>query len=200
MTYRNPEDCRAYHKKHYKMNRIQEVRKNKRNRDSTREYINQYRIDKPCTDCNQKLSYWQLEFDHVRGEKVYNVCSMPGQFGIDKIKDEIAKCDIVCVNCHAMRTWMRRMLTKSSRNFHYTNVRKLIDIKESLPCNDCNKHFRYFQMQFDHLPQFVKSFNLGIANVVGKEWNEIQQEINKCELVCGNCHTTRTHTRKRGVA
>lgn len=49
-----------------------------------------------------------MDYDHVRGEKVSNVGDMAQEaYGIIAIEAEIAKCDLVCANCHRLRTWLR---------------------------------------------------------------------------------------------
>ena len=51
-------------------------------------------------------------------------------------------------------------------------------------------------LEFDHLPQYQKSFS--IANAVSgstRSWSAIQKEIAKCEIVCSNCHQIRTMER-----
>lgn len=50
-----------------------------------------------------------MDFDHVRGEKSYDVSKMVQlAFGLETIKFEIGKCDLVCANCHRVRTELRR--------------------------------------------------------------------------------------------
>jgi hypothetical protein len=47
--------------------------------------------------------------DHVRGEKVGNVAKLIGHYcGWDDLLDEIAKCEVVCSNCHRERTHQRK--------------------------------------------------------------------------------------------
>jgi hypothetical protein len=60
---------------------------------------------------------------------------------------------------------------------------------------DCGGTFRYWQMDFDHLRD--KSFNIGESARV-KELEQVKKEIEKCELVCANCHRTRTFNRNWG--
>lgn len=62
--------------------------------------------DKPCIDCRGIFHRWQMDFDHVRGNKKFNVCQ-PGSRSIQTVIDEIAKCDLVCANCHRDRTHKR---------------------------------------------------------------------------------------------
>jgi hypothetical protein len=62
---------------------------------------------KPCTDCGGIFHQAAMEFDHIpgRGPKLFNL----GQSdrSVEAVKAEIAKCDIVCANCHRIRTWNR---------------------------------------------------------------------------------------------
>lgn len=61
-----------------------------------------------CVDCG--FDDWRiLEFDHRPGTiRIKCVGTLICTLGtIQKLKDEIAKCDIVCPNCHALRTFER---------------------------------------------------------------------------------------------
>lgn len=61
--------------------------------------------DVPCYDCEIKYPPYVMSFDHVRGKKLFGIATAiqkPSR-SIKRLEDEIAKCDIVCLNCHAMR-------------------------------------------------------------------------------------------------
>ena len=60
--------------------------------------------DVPCADCGVRYPFWIMQFDHVRGEKLF-VLSSTSSRALQKVKDEIAKCDVVCANCHRIRTY-----------------------------------------------------------------------------------------------
>lgn len=49
-----------------------------------------------------------MDFDHVRGRKLFNVAV--GAFNVteEKLLVEIDKCDVVCANCHRQRTHERQ--------------------------------------------------------------------------------------------
>ncbi|CAB4124068.1 hypothetical protein UFOVP45_139 [uncultured Caudovirales phage] len=70
------------------------------------------------------------------------------------------------------------------------------DVKECNPCVDCGKFFNYYVMQFDHLPQFEKKFNLARFHSHTLDLDIVNEEISKCDLVCANCHAERTHIRR----
>ena len=61
----------------------------------------------PCVDCGNFYHPCVMDFDHVRGDKFRNLAAMSG-FPETVILDEIAKCDLVCANCHRMRTHRRK--------------------------------------------------------------------------------------------
>jgi hypothetical protein len=56
-----------------------------------------------CADCGYAEHFAALEFDHVEGGKVANVSALVGKRW-DVIEAEIAKCEVVCANCHRIRT------------------------------------------------------------------------------------------------
>jgi hypothetical protein len=52
-----------------------------------------------------------MDFDHRPDEaKLFTISHGKGQYGEEKILAEIAKCDVVCANCHRLRTFGRTML------------------------------------------------------------------------------------------
>lgn len=64
----------------------------------------------PCMDCATIFKPWQMQFDHrVPSEKSFNIATMvQRRMPLDLILKEIGKCDLVCSNCHAHRTYRRR--------------------------------------------------------------------------------------------
>jgi hypothetical protein len=77
-------------------------------RRTAREYIAEVKAKAVCVDCGGKFPPCVYHFDHVpeRGPKLFNLGS--GDYSIETVQAEIAKCDIVCANCHAIRTWITR--------------------------------------------------------------------------------------------
>lgn len=66
-------------------------------------------------------------------------------------------------------------------------------LKEGKPCMDCGGTFPLCAMEFDHRPGEVKRFN--ISNSANRAVRTVLKEIEKCDLVCANCHRIRTHNR-----
>lgn len=61
----------------------------------------------PCMDCKNVFPPECMDFDHVRGKKLFNVSKMVGR-SLTTFYAEIAKCELVCANCHRTRTRRRQ--------------------------------------------------------------------------------------------
>ena len=63
--------------------------------------------NKPCIDCGIKYDPWVMDFDHL-ANKEFTISDKSAQgYSIKKLLAEIAKCDVVCSNCHRIRTHKR---------------------------------------------------------------------------------------------
>ncbi len=73
------------------------------------QYLRDLKTKTPCVDCGINYPYYVMDFDHVRGVKHANVMELVSTLSKKRIDQEIAKCEIVCSNCHRIRTHMRRI-------------------------------------------------------------------------------------------
>ncbi len=80
------------------------IKKNIR-RQKCREFYNDLK-NGPCTDCGNKFHPVAMQWDHIGTDKEYSVSSIR-TWGREAILREIAKCELVCANCHAVRTFLR---------------------------------------------------------------------------------------------
>lgn len=63
---------------------------------------------KPCSDCKKRYPWYVMDFDHCRAVKHFNLSAVTSHYrGVEKVQAEIAKCDVVCSNCHRIRTFTR---------------------------------------------------------------------------------------------
>ena len=74
-------------------------------------------------------------------------------------------------------------------------TRQAIIEEKSRPCMDCGKQYPSYVMDFDHVRGEKKT-------EVGKMYNKtdlgtVRAEMDKCDVVCSNCHRERTHVRKQ---
>lgn len=59
----------------------------------------------PCMDCGQSFPPYVMDFDHREPEKKRDhVGRMVAYATLADLLEEISKCDIVCANCHRVRT------------------------------------------------------------------------------------------------
>jgi hypothetical protein len=68
----------------------------------------------PCTDCGRVLAPVAMDFDHIHDDKIEGIAQM-WSWGRAKVLEELAKCKLVCANCHRERTVTR--LKSGSRAF-----------------------------------------------------------------------------------
>jgi len=81
----------------------------KRWQNKRRELLSKLK-DKPCADCGLKYPTWVMEFDHVTGIKSDGVGNLFARGkSLARILAEIAKCEVVCANCHRERTYLRQL-------------------------------------------------------------------------------------------
>jgi hypothetical protein len=58
----------------------------------------------PCADCGNSYPPYVMDFHHVRGKKMKNVSQLISQTSSEILLAEIYKCDVLCANCHRIRT------------------------------------------------------------------------------------------------
>lgn len=105
------EDQRKYHKQYYLDHKDEYIaRANARRAEqySARQALIREAKDKPCADCGVKYPYYVMQFDH-RGDKLFHIASFSITGRLAVLLAEIAKCDVVCANCHAERTHQQRL-------------------------------------------------------------------------------------------
>jgi len=100
-------------RKHYRNNKaayiVRNVRRTKEERKRQAQVVFDLKDGKQCVDCGVPYRAWQLQFDHPPGaHKIGDVASIVGNVSETRLMSEIAKCDLVCANCHADRTYKRR--------------------------------------------------------------------------------------------
>lgn len=94
-----------YMRDYVRANRDRLAAYNRERRDDRQEILDRLK-DVPCVDCTGRFPAVCMDFDHVRGEKSFSV-SRAGTRGLDSVLAEIAKCEVVCANCHRIRTARR---------------------------------------------------------------------------------------------
>lgn len=116
-----------------------------------------------------------------------------------------------CIHCgNPIPPYGRKFCgTKCSRHYWVTNNRdrvrhnrmttpKFLEIKgivdklKSSPCSDCGNCYDPYCMDFDHRDQSTKIDSVATMVLSVRDLDRILKEIEKCDLVCSNCHRLRT--------
>ena len=104
MPYKNPKDKKKYrkewHRENYYKYAEEHRRKVARRRKKLRKFLSDYKENSKCEICEED-TVCCLEFHHVDGAKEIDISKAPAYgWSIERILDEIAKCRILCSNCH----------------------------------------------------------------------------------------------------
>jgi 5-methylcytosine-specific restriction endonuclease McrA len=101
------------------------------------EYYRGIKEGKQCLDCKQYFDRRQLQFDHIKekGDKIGCVANMINTHPLNEVQNEIAKCELVCGNCHTKRTAKRRNLEVSFNEYGTAHVSVSFTTKLIIPDN-----------------------------------------------------------------
>ena len=214
------ECARQASRKYYLLDRAKHIARvalNKsRYRARNRDFVRAILAQSSCTDCGM-TDFAVLEFDHRADvRKVGNVSGLVSRaVSRRSMEAEIAKCDIVCANCHRRRTATRASWAKlgghapielpvlpkrghpeyeriksvrSSIARRLRNRAYLLEYLREHPCALCGEPDPVV-LDFDHLRDKVGHVTF-IANASGKA--NVIADMSKCRVLCANCH--RRHT------
>lgn len=109
---RNPdrikETKRSYRRRHADAIRKADREHAVKTRADRRAWLDAYKVAQGCVDCGYDAHPRALDFDHIGTDKVGDVGRLAhSRIAWDRLLAEIAKCEVVCANCHRIRTWRR---------------------------------------------------------------------------------------------
>ncbi len=148
--------------------------------------------NKQCVDCGENNPLF-LENDHVLNNKyksstgkTLNVNQVPLCF----IREELKKCEQVCIFCHRKRTASRRPQPKMTRNRIFINNLK----KRISGCTNCgySDDEHPFLFDFDHLNSSQKKATIGSLVAGGYSLKILKAELVKTQFLCCKCHLLKT--------
>jgi hypothetical protein len=105
---------RAWFKTYYEADRSSQIRRSKLSAKRARARLSAI-LDNmkacPCADCGLSFPPYVMDFDHPEGSnKAGNIADMKrlNKCSAQVVIDEASKCDVVCANCHRIRTFDRK--------------------------------------------------------------------------------------------
>jgi len=204
-------DQRPFNVRYYAAHRAQEIERVRVRQAATLEFLRELRRV-PCADCRRNFEPYQMDFDHRDPtKKSFNLTSSRAMLkNRQRLLEEIAKCDIVCANCHAIRTYaqtgrraeqrrasgaLKDTSRRRSQRLRALQIRDFLLGLRQHACVDCSQRLPPYVMEFDHRNPDEKRF------LVARSWSRtkagILDEAAKCDVVCPNCHRERTFHRRQ---
>lgn len=117
----NGKQSKRYYKKHKAKHKEKTKKQKLEIQTRNRRFLWNYLEEHPCIDCGYSNPI-ALEFDHVRGKKIAALSQLASDcWSLEKIKEEISKCEVRCANCHRIKTanqlnWYKNINKGSSPN------------------------------------------------------------------------------------
>jgi hypothetical protein len=198
---------------HYLANHAAYIERNRRNTPGQRlrnaSIVLEHLLVHPCVQCGERDPV-VLEFNHKDpGAKSANVADLvQSGCSVQRLRDEIVKCEVLCANCHQRFTSNARsahyrrgaasISTCSTRSFRAAadarNHQLVLQVLSGARCVDCAESDPVV-LQFDH----VRDKADHISWLVGSGCSPLRlaRELSKCEIRCANCHR-RVTARARG--
>lgn len=99
-----PRSDPGYFRAWYAQNRATELARLKAHRDSRRRFVDAVKLTAGCIDCGYREHPAALDFDHVGDDKTDHVGRLRSRASWIRLVAEIDKCEVVCANCHRIRT------------------------------------------------------------------------------------------------
>ena len=103
-------DCRREYDRRYYAERGKTARLARMRvwRSAARAWMDDLKVGRPCADCGGTFPVYVMHWDHLPGHlKVGEISAMVGNRSREIVLDELKKCELVCANCHVMRTVVR---------------------------------------------------------------------------------------------
>lgn len=150
----------------------------------------------PCIECGE-TNLKVLEFDHIdTSSKVANVTALRS---IEKMNLEAKKCQILCRMCHtkkSVETMKEKFKNYEKNDIIKRNQDHVKNIKLKInKCTNCDKKVSDYIPEcfdFDHIDPTTKFMD--VSDMVSSKYciKKIDNEIQKCQLLCGYCHKLKT--------
>jgi hypothetical protein len=139
-----------------------------------------------CECCGEN-NFFKLEFHHLDSEKKeFNINELKsGRWSI--IELEIKKCILVCRNCHTEIHYNDVIENRSN-----INKKTFLEFKNEFKCEKCGYNKNTCSLDFHHIDPDDKEIVLSqvsiIFNSIYDLTNKLEIEIDKCKVLCKNCH------------
>lgn len=189
MPYKDKEQQKEFQRLHYLANKNKYAKSRKANRDKRDIWFRELKSNYKCQKCNF-TDIRCLDFHHKNpNEKSFGISlAVKNGMSESKILKEIAKCEVLCSNCHIKEHWAIKL--NYHRNAVTKNLTWLRSYKSNFFCCDCGTDEPEV-LSFHHKDENEKYDTISSMSHRGYSVAKLLIEIAKCEVVCFNCHRIR---------
>ena len=137
---------------------------------------------KICTVCGSTKTEGEFFYRDKRNEKLHSQCKSCYVVKRKKIWHE---------HYHKYGSQYRERAVERNKKLKQKLRKLLLDYLTDKSCVECGNG-DYRVLEFDHIDPAIKSFGIaqGIHNIMA--WPKILAEIEKCQILCANCHKLKT--------
>ena len=148
------------------------------------------KIMKICLNCKDKIPAYQEVDGQLKQLTSRSYCLACSPFGkrntrrihIKRVRPSTKH----CTDCGRTFNWTKNSVCSTCRTFKRREQQRAIAIDYcGGKCSNC-KNNDYDVLTFHHRDPKEKKFNL--CNSWQKKWEVLKEEIEKCDLMCANCH------------
>ena len=102
--------CRKdYDRKYHARHRVRRVAQARARQQRFLDWHRALKGNTPCADCGGSFHFAAMQWDHLPGStKITEIADLLRTGSSRKLREEIAKCELVCANCHAVRSYERQ--------------------------------------------------------------------------------------------
>ena len=137
-----------------------------------------------CSNCGN-ANIHILDFHHKLGSnKKYLISQKIESLSFEEIVEELDKCVLLCRNCHREKHFKTNNVNNKFKELKIEHI-KLLDIQK---CNNCGYDACNDALEFHHINQSTKKFNISNGKASKFISFEVIEELKKCIILCANCH------------
>lgn len=185
MPYKNKQKEKAVKRRLYQQNKARYRDVHKKLQARNKEYVSSLKTE--CCYCGESDKI-VLDFHHTR-DKSFSVSELIRRAAsIERLNEEVQKCEVVCGNCH-QKQHVPKVITDGSswKGFPKCRIQKrrwFIDFLAGSKCRCGESDPRC--LEFHHVGK--KRYKISYLLTSGHSLAYLQEEIAKCVVLCTNCH------------
>lgn len=135
-----------------------------------------------CTVCGEAKTNQDFFYQNKRAEKLHSQCK-----ACYVIKRRMIWRD----HYHKYGSKYRERAVERNRRIKNKLRKLMLEYLENRSCEKCGMSDLRV-LEFDHIDPTTKSFSIAGAITSTRSWGKILIEIDKCQILCANCHKIKT--------